>query len=277
MGEPSSKRPVIGAVVLTLLCVLLAFQLGLLDFLIAHRVVQGKLGQGPLDEVLVTRMNLLSFGRQEWNNQWLGIEIRQYPNDLQLYQEVIREVQPDFIIETGTLAGGLTLYLAMVLEAVNPKGKIITVDLFSDKWDATVAKLDLPAEQKKRWFDRIQFIKGSSTAPETIQQVAKEITPGSKVLVILDSLHTKEHVLGELKLYSPLVSPNSYLIVNDTNLDGNTYNAPEDKNTPGADQAYGVQLALKEWLPTAPNFSVDPKPARFVVSCAHGGFLKRIK
>lgn len=197
-------------------------------------------------------------------NHWCGVPIWQFPEDLQLYQEVIHDTKPDVIIETGTYFGGLSVYLASVLEAVNPDAKVLTVDISLDNLKHSLKGLDIKG--KDRLVQRIVAFEGSSTAPEVIQDMAKHIKPGNKVLVILDSNHTKEHVAKELELYSAFVTPGSYLIVNDTYLE--TY-APE------WDQA-GAMPALREFLAKNNKFVIDKTRNRFVITCAPDGFLKRV-
>lgn len=230
---------------LVVLIALMAFQLGTLEGYSERRA-----------------RHHAQYDREEWNNQWLGVEIMQYPTDLMLYQQILTEVRPDLIVETGTASGGLTLYLSNLLDLLNPDGKIITVDIDSSHWDKTLAAIkDAPAH---RLLKRIEFIKGSSTAPEVVERITSE-AKGKKVLVLLDSLHLKDHVLQELKLYAPLVPVGSYLIVNDTHLD----------NTPVIGYREGPRAGLEEFLKTDSHFSVDHARTRYAITCAPGGFLKR--
>ncbi len=120
------------------------------------------------------------------------------------------EIKPDFIVETGTFKGGGALFYASILQMVNPKGKVITVDIKPQMEQA--AKLDL-------FKDRVEFIEGSSTSDDVIHRIA-ETVKGSKVMVTLDSDHHMKHVLKELELYSGFVSPGSYLILQDTSHNG---------------------------------------------------------
>jgi cephalosporin hydroxylase len=219
---------------------------------------------GLFDPLLKARMRQLAQQELEWKNTWYGVHCMQYPNDLMLYQELIQRLEPDVIIETGTPYGGNTLFLATVLEPVNPSGRVVTVDLEGDRWRETLAGLKL--RQKDRLLERIHFIEGSSTAPEVLEQVKARIPPGSRVLVILDWLHTREHVLEELRLYGPLVSPDSYVVVNDTQLEG-WYEAGVRA---------GPMSAVKEFLAENPQFTIDRAMNRFPISCAPDGFLKRL-
>ncbi|MBY0525473.1 MAG: cephalosporin hydroxylase family protein [Gemmataceae bacterium] len=194
---------------------------------------------------------------------WYGVPIWQFPDDLVAYQEIVAETTPDVIIETGTYQAGLSVYLAGLLEEINPDAKVLSVDI-----DTTLAKKsleNLSVKGKDRIKARIVLFEGSSTAPEVLEGMKKHIKPGNKVLVILDSNHTKEHVAKELELYAPLVTPGSYLIVNDTYLE--TYNSSWDQS--------GAMPALREFLAKDKRFVVDTARNKYMITCAPGGFLKR--
>jgi cephalosporin hydroxylase len=241
-----SLRDCLGGAVLVVLLAVIAYKLGWLDSLMVKRL-----------QFLAQEQ-----GDGQWANTMFGVVMLQYPEDLQSYQEIISEEKPDYIVECGTWAGGLTLYLSSVLDNVNPNAKIFTIDIDGERWRKTVQELkDQPAG---RLLSKIEFIESSSTAPEVFARVNKEVQ-GKKVLVILDSAHTKEHVLNELKLYSPLVPKGGYLLVNDTHLDGTRF----------VDYKDGPAAAVKEFLQTAKDFSVDTARDRFFITCMPGGFLKR--
>jgi cephalosporin hydroxylase len=192
------------------------------------------------------------------NMKWLGVTAQQNPNDVWIHQEIISEVKPDFIIEAGCWEGGSALLWATILQQVNPKGKVITMDI--EDWTATAAKLPL-------WKERIEFMKTSSTDPKTVAELAKRVE-GQKVLVILDSDHSKKHVLEELKAYSPMVSVGSYLIVQDTNINGH----PVLK-----DFGPGPYEAVEEFLATNKQFQIDKSRERFLFTMHPNGYLKRVK
>jgi uncharacterized protein (TIGR03067 family) len=191
------------------------------------------------------------------NSKWLGIYTLQNPNDVWIHQEIITEVKPDYIIEAGTAAGGSALIWAMVLQQVNPTAKVITLDIE----DHTENARKLPV-----WQERIEFIKGSSTDPKIVAELAKRVQ-GRKVLVILDSDHSKNHVLDELKAYSPMVSVGSYLIVQDTNINGH----PVLKEF-----GPGPYEAVEEFLATNKQFESDRSRERFLFTMHPNGYLKRM-
>lgn len=202
-------------------------------------------------------------GHREYVQQWFGVPLLQYPNDMLTYQAMIWAQRPDVIIETGTYRGGLTLYLAMCLQAANPKGRVITVDVDRKGWDKVSARRDGLVRLK----NRITFIHGSSTDPETLEQIKTLIPPSSKVLVLLDSLHSKQHVLDELELYGPLVTPSSYIVVTDTHLDG----------THWVGRADGALAAVNEFVAGTDEFEIDRQVDRYFISANISGYLKRVK
>ena len=211
------------------------------------------------EEVFVARKSLLS-------NKWLGIQAIQHPFDVWVTQEIIFEVKPDVIVETGTLWGGSAVLWATILEQVNPAGRVITIDI------AERPKLSL-ARQLPVWQRHVDFLKGSSTAPEIVAEVEKRVR-GKKVLAIFDSLHTKEHVLAELRAYAPLVDVGSYVIVQDTHLGDvvpHWYMAPKDWWTPGP------LKAVEEFLAENGQFEIDSSREKMLATNNHDGFLKRVR
>jgi len=194
---------------------------------------------------------------------FLGIASLQYPTDNWIMQEIIAEVKPEFIIETGTNAGGTALFYATILEKLNDKGKVITVDV--GEHDPRVANFPI-------WKERVEFIRGSSVSDEVFQKISARVR-GHKVLVTFDSLHTKEHVLKEMKLYAPLVSLNSYMIVQDTQLMGH----PIPLDIYSHEGKEGPWEAVQEFMAADNNFSIDHSRERFLLTAFPSGFLKRVK
>jgi len=183
---------------------------------------------------------------------WLGVPSWQFPSNNWAIQELITELKPDFIIETGTLKGGTALFYATILEKVNKAAKVITIDTAPQVEEA--AKFDV-------FNEVVIVVKGDCVSQEAIKGASESLAKNSKVLVILDSLHTKEHVLKELELYSNFTSLNSYIIVQDTILYlGNPDNGPMG--------------AIKEFLKSNKNYEID-----YSENCANfqHTFLKKIK
>jgi len=145
--------------------------------------------------------------RYHYTFSWMGRPILQLPEDLIRLQEVIFAIKPSIIIETGVAMGGSMLFYATLLKTLG-HGKVIGVeiDFHSNHREA------LENHPLSQW---IQVVSGNSIAQETFEKVRNEISPEDKVLVILDSNHSKDHVLQELEVYAPLVTPDSFLIVAD--------------------------------------------------------------
>jgi cephalosporin hydroxylase len=191
-------------------------------------------------------------------SHWQGVPALQFPNDLWIIQEIIYEVQPDVIIETGTYRGASALMWATLLKPLKPQGRILTVDIGN--------YVHPNAKASPLWQEMVTFYLGSSTDPEIFSAMSQAVE-GKKVLVILDSDHSKDHVLKELNLYAPLVSKGSYLIVQDTHFNGH----PIPYN-----MVPGPMEAVEAFLPTTDLFEPDSSRERFKVSQSPHGFLKRL-
>lgn len=225
------------------------------------------------EEILARRDELLTFDEQvelirlweeldQWQNMWfLGIRIQKNPNDLWMMQQILYDVQPDFVIEAGTAYGGSALYWAHVLDGLGLEdSKVITIDIADRCQDAR--KLPL-------WQKYVEFIHSSSTDPDTVRRIAERVE-GKKVLVVLDSWHADHHVLAELEAYGPMVSPGSYIVVEDTHMDLLGM-VPE-----GAEAGPG--RAVKTYLEQRGGqelFEVDVERESMVLTFNPGGFLRR--
>jgi cephalosporin hydroxylase len=194
-----------------------------------------------------------------WRNMWfLGIPIQKNPCDLWMMQQIVYETKPDVIVETGTFRGGSALYFAHMLEGMGlTDSKVITCDVE----DACREAATLPL-----WQKHVEFILGSSTDEKTLERI-RQACQGKRVLVVLDSLHEKDHVLKELDLYAPLVSAGSYLIVEDTNSDG----------VPVFPGSIGPTAAVQAFLPTEQGklFKQDVSREAMVLTFNPGGWLKK--
>lgn len=144
----------------------------------------------------------------EYQWTWLGMPIIQMPEDIVLFQEIIWETQPDIIIETGIAWGGGVVLYASILELIG-KGKVIAID-------TVLPQKNIDQIMKFPFSKRIHLLEGSSTDLSIFEKVKTLIQPKDKVMVILDSNHTHEHVYNELNLYAPLVSQGQYVIAQDT-------------------------------------------------------------
>jgi cephalosporin hydroxylase len=198
------------------------------------------------------RLYYTSAQRTWLNTRWLGVRVSKCPLDLWVYQELIVEVQPDLVIETGTLHGGSALYLASCMDLVG-RGRVVTVDV-----EERAGRPEHP---------RITYVAGSSVAPEVLERVRREAEGATTVMVVLDSDHSRDHVLAELHSYSPLVTPGSYLIVEDTNVDG----GPVHWN-----QGPGPHEAIEAFLAERAPFARDAGREKFFLTFNPGGFLRRL-
>ncbi|MHC4748848.1 MAG: CmcI family methyltransferase [Planctomycetota bacterium] len=214
-----------------------------------------------LKDILVRKFVVNSFTKlyyhsrpRIWNNTfWFGVPIGKCPPDLWTYQEIIFETKPDVIIECGTGTGGSALYLAQHCDLMH-NGRIITIDI-----------KELPNRPD---HERIMYITGSSTAEQTLQRIREMITSTDKVLVILDSDHSKHHVLQELNSYSELVTSDSYIIVEDTIIGGHPVK-PHRKP--------GPMEAVKEFIKTNENFIIDKSREKFYLTFNRNGYLKKVQ
>lgn len=203
------------------------------------------------------RFHQVYYDGQSWEqNVWLGVKAQQNPNDAWIIQELIHEQKPDFIVETGTLQGGSALLWLTILEQVNPNARVITVDIE----DQVTTARDHPLWKK------VDVVLGSSTDPGVIAEVKRRVGNG-KVLLILDSLHTRDHVLRELELYSPLVGVGGYIVVQDSNLNGRPV-MPEYGPGPGE--------AVDDFLAKNKSFVQDRQRERLLMTMHPGGYLKRV-
>jgi cephalosporin hydroxylase len=182
---------------------------------------------------------------------WLGVPTQKCPLDLWIYQELLYEQRPDLIIETGTAHGGSALFMACVCDQLG-RGEIVTVDIY-------------PIEGRPR-HDRISYVTGSSTAPEVTAEVERLAQGRERMFVILDSDHARDHVLEELRIYGPFVSRGSYLVIEDTNVNGHPV-FPE--------HGPGPMEAVEQFLAETDEFEVDLARQKFFLTFNPRGFLRK--
>jgi len=202
----------------------------------------------------VDRFHYLYYHRADrtWAaTRWLGVPVAKCPLDLWIYQELLAELRPDVIVETGTYRGGSALYFASLCDLLD-HGRIYTVDVEADP--------DWPQHP------RIEYLTGSSTSPAVLADLRARIAPHESVLVVLDSDHARDHVLAELEAYRDVVTPGSYLIVEDTNVNGHPV-------FPG--HGPGPWEAVEEFLGRAPEFVADRERERLFLTFNPRGFLRR--
>jgi len=188
-----------------------------------------------------------------WHNTtWFGTKVLKTPLDLWNYQEIVSELQPDLLIECGTAAGGSAYYFACLFELIG-SGRVISVDVAENE--------DRPEH------DRISYILGSSIARDTLDRIRDEVSGATTVMVVLDSDHSRDHVREELKLYSDFVTGGSYLIVEDTCINGHPV-APQF--------GPGPMEAVKSFLQSDERFVADPRDRKFLMTFNPNGYLRRL-
>jgi cephalosporin hydroxylase len=200
------------------------------------------------------------------NFSWLGLPILQYPTDMFAIAELIWKLKPDIIIETGIAMGGSTVFYASMLEMIGGIGRVLAIDI--DVRDHTHKALD-----KHPMAKRI-IVNQSDSVADWVVAEAKAISTGMKTMVILDSNHTEEHVLAELKAYSPLVTVGSYIIVMDTDIETWADDLP--------DRPWGIgnnpMTAVKKFMKGNKEFIIDKDvETQTLITAASNGFLKRVK
>lgn len=186
------------------------------------------------------------------DTRWLGTATQKCPLDAWVFQEILFEAKPDVLVETGTYKGGSSFYYASVMDLLQ-RGRVLTVDIE-----------DYPGKPR---HPRVQFFLGSSTSPGTLDRLRAAIEPGEKVMVTLDSDHHAGHVAEELRLYHDLVTPGSYLVVEDTHFNGRPI-------LPGFGP--GPYEAVEAFLRAHPNFQRDRSREKFGMTFNPGGWLKRV-
>ena len=206
--------------------------------------------------------------KYSYHFSWLGVPIIQFPQDMVAMQEVIWSIQPDLIVETGVAHGGSLIFYASMLKLLEGERRVVGVDI------------DIRSHNRKAIEDHpmskhIKLIEGPSTDTETVEQVKSYVQQAEKVLVVLDSNHTHDHVLEELNLYSPMVSKGGYLVVFDTVIE----DVPESFS---ADRPWGKgnnpKTAVHEFLKSNDRFEVDSQITdKILVTVAPDGYLKCVK
>lgn len=207
--------------------------------------------------------------KYSYHFSWMGRPIIAFPQDMIAMQEIIWEVKPDLIIETGVAHGGSIVYYASLLELIGGDGLVVGIDI-------DIRKHNRDLIEAHPMFKRINLIEGSSVNKETIDQVEKIVATKKKIMVCLDSNHTHDHVLEELKLYAPFVSKDSYLVVFDTVVE----DLPEDYDWGIRTWGKGnnPKTAVWEFLKTHDEFEIDKTiDNKLLISVAPGGYLKRVK
>lgn len=202
---------------------------------------------------------------------WLGRPVIQLPEDLIRIQELIYEIKPDVVIETGVAHGGGQVFFASICKAIG-KGRVIGIDI-------EIRPHNRAALEAHELYPFITLIEGSSVDAEVISRVKTQIRQSEKVLVVLDSKHTKNHVLAELEAYSPLICVGSYIVAAD-GIMKQLAGAPRTTREWAWDNPVS---AIREFLSKHPEFAPVPAPQPFneglitrPVTYWPDGYLKRV-
>lgn len=204
-----------------------------------------------------------------YNFTWLGVPVIQFPQDLVAMQEIIWQVKPDLIVETGVAHGGGLIFYASMLELLGQSPESIAVGI----------ELELRPNNQKRieahpLARRLKILNGSSLDPAVIDEV-RDLARGKTVLVVLDSDHTHDHVLAELRAYSEFVNRGSYIVVFDTSIedlpDGFFQDRPWSK-------ANNPKTAVRAFLKENDRFAVDQDiENKLLITVAREGYLRCVK
>lgn len=226
----------------------------------------------------MTRANGYNYS---YHFEWFGRPIIQYPQDIVAMQELIWQVRPDVIVETGIAHGGSLCFSASMLAMLDycdalaagatldpsrPGRKVIGLDI-------DIREHNRQALQDHPLCNRMVLLEGSSIDPQVVGQVRELVADCRKVLLCLDSCHTHEHVLGELEAYAPLVTPDSYCVVFDTIVEdfpaGTFPDRPWEKGA-------NPKTAVWEFLRSHPEFEIDRDlQNKLLVTVAPDGYLRR--
>ncbi len=213
------------------------------------------------DEEVIRRYHIMMYQNPAmWSLSWLGVPTQQNPNDVWITQEIIVERKPDYIIETGTASGGSSTIWAMIQREVNPRGRVITIDI-EDQKKGQVFPPGIAG--------RVDYLIGSSVDDKIVETVRRKVH-GMTALVILDSNHHKAHVLREIQLYSELVNVGSYLIVQDTNISGHPVPLVGHVGD-------GPMEAVEEFLAANRQFEPDLGREKLLFTMHPHGYLKRVR
>ncbi len=206
--------------------------------------------------------------KYSYNFSWMGLPVIQYPQDLVALQEIIFATKPDLIIETGVARGGSVVFYASMLELLGGNGAVIGIDI------------DIRVHNRRRIVEhplshRIRLVENSSVESETIEQVRRLAEGKQRIMVSLDSNHTHEHVLKELQIYAPLVTPDCYCVVFDTVVECMPKCSYPDRLWNKGDNP---MTAVQEFLQSTDTFVVDREvEQKLMITAAPNGYLERVK
>jgi cephalosporin hydroxylase len=205
----------------------------------------------------------------DWSYQWswLGLPVIQMPPDIVVLQEVIWETRPQLVIETGIARGGSLVLYASILELIG-EGEVLGIDV-------DIRAHNRHAIESHPLSRRIRMVEGSSLDDTVLSEARRAAEAVERVMVVLDSDHTHEHVLAELRAYANLVTVGQFLVVADTFVE----DIPVQEHRRRAwGQGNNPATALRAWLEEAEGFEPDPfVNAKLLLTASPGGYLRRVR
>jgi cephalosporin hydroxylase len=204
-----------------------------------------------------------------YNFSWMGRPIIKYPNDILVQQEIIWDIRPDLIIETGIAHGGSLIFSASMMDMMGIDGEVVGIDI-------DIRQHNKLAIESHPVFERITMYEGDSASDMIVDKVSKHLHGKKCVMVILDSLHTHNHVYKELVAYSPMVTVGSYCILPDTFIEF------FPKGYYSSDRPWDVgnnpYTAMKQFLSETSSFEIDQaRSSKAVITESIDGYLLRVK
>jgi cephalosporin hydroxylase len=226
------------------------------------------MGQDPgLSELTNRWIQKANSKKYSYHFTWMGLPIIQYPQDIVAMQEIVCEFRPEVIIETGVARGGSIIFYASLLELIGGPGHVVGIDI-------DIRPHNREAIEQHSLHKRVRLIQGSSIAPEVVAQ-ASAIARGKRTMVVLDSNHTHDHVLEELRHYAPLVSLGGHCVVFDTVVEDLSADSFSDRPWgKGNNPKTAVHAFLKEDNHFEINLSIQHK---LQITVAPDGYLRRVR
>jgi len=223
---------------------------------------------GELDRLTRAWWERATAHRYSYHFRWMGLPIIQFPQDIVAMQELLWDVKPDLVIETGVARGGSLVFYASLLELMGGDGRVVGIDV-------DIRPHNRAAIEAHPMSRRIELIEGSSIEPEVVAQVRARAKNRRGVLIALDSNHTGAHVLRELELYSPFVTPGSYLVVFDTCIEHTPPDLLGDRPWAKGNNPW---TAVQSFLRATDRFIVDTALVnKLQITVCPDGFLKCVK
>ena len=230
-----------------------------------QRNIEGLAGDSDVQALSRIWLREITPHKYAYNFKWMGRPIIQLPQDMMAMQEILWDVKPDLVIEVGIAHGGSILYYASILELLG-HGEVIGIDV-------DIRAHNRAAIEAHPMSKRVHLIEGSSIAQEVIDKV-RGLAQGKRVVVVLDSNHTHDHVLAELRAYAPLVCVGGYCVVMDTLIE-------DMPDRFFGDRPWGhgnnPKTAVHQFLSSHPGFEIDKDiDHKLLISVAPDGYLRRV-